>query len=264
MPVATSNTSLTTFPTRLLLLTLWLSLFSAATTVYAQTDDLTLSVRRIFGYGGGDQIQGNFRLEATGPAGLASVTFKIDETVVAVDDAPPFRVDFNTDDHDLGWHDLIAVGETSDGRALISAPRRFEFVSEDESWRAAGEILWPILTVAGVVIAIGLGVPLAQALRGKPAPIPPGAPRRYGLMGGAICPECGRPFPRHWWGLNAGLGKYDRCDNCGRWSIVRAEPLEKLRAAEAAEIEPATVAPELTPEEKLRRQLDESKYSDEA
>ena len=44
---------------------------------------------------------------------------------------------------------------------------------------------------------------------------------------------------------------------------VRAEPLEKLRAAEAAEVEPAAVAPELSPEEKLRRQLDDSKYRDE-
>ena len=114
-----------------------------------------------------------------------------------------------------------------------------------------------MLVLAGLALVVGLGATLFQALRGKPAPIPPGQPRRYGLMGGAICPKCGRPFPRHWWGLNAGLGKFDRCDNCGRWSIVRAEPFDKLRAAEAAEIEHAAVAPELSPEEKLRRQLEE-------
>ena len=46
------------------------------------------------------------------------------------------------------------------------------------------------------------------------------------------------------------------------WSVVRAEPLDKLRAAEAAEVEQAAVPPELSPEDKLRRQLDESKYLD--
>src|SRR6185436_10633364 len=132
--------------------------------------------------------------------------------------------------------------------------------SAAEGWQAAGRIVVPVLIVAGLAIAVGLGVPLFQALRGKPAPLPPGTPRRYGLMGGAICPKCGRPFTRHWWGLNAGLSKFDRCDNCGRWSLVRAAPLEKLRAAEAAEVGHAAVAPALSPEEKLRRQLDDSKF----
>jgi hypothetical protein len=262
MSTSTSTTSPRALLKRLLLLTLWLALTAAA---FAQSDELVLSVHRIFGYGGGSQIQGQFRLEASGPANLAAVTFKIDETIVATVGQPPFRVDFSTDDYPLGWHDLTALGETSDGRALASAPRRFEFVSAAEGWQAAGRIIVPVLIVAGLAIAIGLGVPLAQALRGKPAPLPPGTPRRYGLMGGAICPKCGRPFARHWWGLNAGLSKFDRCDNCGRWSLVRAEPLEKLRAAETAEVEhPATIAPDLSPEEKLRRQLDDSKFRDES
>jgi hypothetical protein len=259
MPAATSTTSLRAAPKRLLLLTLWLTLTAAAS---AQSDDLTLSVHRLFGYGGGSQIQGHFRLEASGPSNLTTVTFTIDDAVVATITQPPFRVDFNTDDYPLGWHDLTATAQTADGRTLTSAPRRFEFVSAAEGWQAVSRIIVPVLIVAGLAILIGLGVPLAQALRGKPAPLPPGTPRRYGLMGGAICPKCGRPFARHWWGLNAGLSKFDRCDNCGRWSLVRAEPLEKLRAAEAAEIEHAAVTRALSPEEKLRRQLEESKYRD--
>ena len=101
------------------MLWLWLGLTGAA---WAQTDELVLAVRRNFGYGGGSQIQGNFRLEATGPANLIRVTFKIDDTVVATDDQPPFRVDFNTDDYPLGWHDLTAAGETSDGRSAHLRP----------------------------------------------------------------------------------------------------------------------------------------------
>ena len=236
--------------------------FLPSVIAFAQTDELTLSVRRNFGYGGGSQIQGNFRLEATSPASLASVTFQIDGAEIATVSQSPFRVDFLTDNYPLGWHDLTAVAQTADGRTLTSAPRRFEFVSASAGFQAVGKFLWPLLAVVGLALVVALGVPLAQALRGKPAPIAPGTPRRYGLMGGAICPKCGRPFARHWWGLNAGLGKLDRCDNCGRWSIVRAQPLDKLRAAEAAEVEQAAVVPELSPEEKLRRQLDESKYRD--
>lgn len=246
---------------RMILLMVWLGAAGAA---QAQTDELQLSVRRNVGYSGGGQIQGSFRMEASGPATLMAVTFRVDQAVVGAVTQPPFRINFNTDDYGLGQHTLTAEGATSDGRTLSSAPRQFEFVSEAESWRAVGKILAPILVVVGIALVIGLGVPLAQALRGKPAATPPGAQRRYGLMGGAICPKCGRPFARHWWGLNAGLSKYDRCDNCGKWSLVRAEPLERLRAAEAAELaqEMGASPAELSPEEKLRRQLDDSRYSD--
>ncbi|MEP7356734.1 MAG: hypothetical protein ABI847_05805 [Anaerolineales bacterium] len=261
MPITTSNTSRSKFLNSFLFFLLGLGLL-VATAAHAQADELTLSVHRIFGYDGFSQIQGNFRLEAAGPATLTSVTFKIDATIVAKVSQSPFRVDFVTDNYPLGWHDLTATGQTSDGRALTSAPRRFEFVSASQGWQAVGKILVPLLIVVGLALVIGLGVPLVQAFRGKPAPVAPGTPRRYGLMGGAICPKCHRPFARHWWGLNAGLGKFDRCDNCGKWSVVRAAPLDKLRAAEAAEIEHTVAAPDLSPEEKLRRQLDDSKYRD--
>jgi hypothetical protein len=61
------------------LLTLIVLVFSVVTPALAQTGELQLFVRRNFGYGGGDQIQGSFRMEATGPADLASVTFKVDD-----------------------------------------------------------------------------------------------------------------------------------------------------------------------------------------
>src|SRR5258707_14675391 len=96
---------------------------------FAQTGELQLFLRRNFGYGGGDQIQGSFSMEATGPADLASVTFKVDETVVGTVTSAPFKVSFNTDTYGLGWHTLTAAGQTSIGRLLAAARRRFEFVS---------------------------------------------------------------------------------------------------------------------------------------
>ena len=50
---------------RALVLAMWILTAGA---VVAQDDALTLYVRRNFGYGGGSQIQGNFRLEVEGPA----------------------------------------------------------------------------------------------------------------------------------------------------------------------------------------------------
>jgi hypothetical protein len=233
--------------------------------VTAQDDELQLFVRRNFGYGGGSQIQGSFRMEASGPADLARVTFKIDGQVVGTDSEPPFRVDFSTDSYGLGWHDLTAEGETAEGRTLVSAARRFEFVSASAGFEAVGRIVGPLLGVVVLVVVLGMGLSFVQATRSKRNPLPLGAPRSYGLFGGTICPKCGRPFSRHFWGLNLVGGKFDRCDHCGRWSLVRALPLEQLRAAEAAERkagQPSNGMPAESDEERLRRQLDDSRYTD--
>src|SRR5438270_10973318 len=123
---------------RLILLSL--IVFLSATPARAQTDTLQLSVLRIFGYGAGDQIQGTFRLTATGPTDLTSVTFKVDDQVIATVTGAPFRVEFNTGAYSLGWHNLTAEGQTASGRKLVSAPRRFEFVAAAQSFSAAGRV----------------------------------------------------------------------------------------------------------------------------
>jgi hypothetical protein len=85
-------------------------------------------------------------------------------------------------------------------------------------------------------------------------------------MGGAICRHCGRPYVRHWWAFNLLPGlKLDRCDHCGRWGVARAQPLDRLRAAEAEELAQAEAGtlPAASPEERLRRQIEDSRYADE-
>lgn len=234
--------------------------------VSAQTDELTLSVRRNIGYSSGAQIQGSFRLEVTGPDSLTAVTFKIDAVEVGTVTQPPFRLDFNTDDYGYGWHDLTATATTAEGRTLTAAPRRFEFVSAEEGWAAAGRIAGPMLAVLGVLVVVGVAMALVPTLTGQRRQLPLGAPRPYGLLGGGICAKCHRPFALHWWALNASLvGKFDRCDYCGHWGFVRRASPEQLRAAEAAELQqaqPDSPRPELTPAEKLKRQLDESRFTE--
>jgi hypothetical protein len=233
----------------------------------AQTDDeLQLFVRRNFGYSAGDQIQGSFRLEATAPPEVTSVTFYIDSSVAGIDAEAPFRVDFNTGDYDLGPHTFLAEATRANGALLTSQQRQFTFVSASAGLDTVRTMLTPLLAVVLGIVALVGGMAFLQARQSQRNPVPLGQPRTYGFSGGTICPKCHRPFSRHWWALNAGLGKLDRCDHCGRWSLVRALPLEQLRAAEAAELKSARdgtgSVPDLSPEERLRRQLDDSRYTD--
>ena len=238
------------------------SIVASALSAWAQ-DPLTLTVRRDWGYGNGSQIQGHFSLEAVGPENLTAVVFKIDEALVAQISRPPFKVQFVTDDYPPGWHNLIAEGQTSDGRILTAALRRFEFVSGAEAWAGAQRIIVGVLGAVMAVMAVVLTLQFVTTRTGSKKGLPLGAPRKYGIAGGTICPRCQRPFALHWWSLNVGFQKFDRCEHCGQWSLVRGMNPDLLSRAEAAETRlalPKMPAPELSAEEKLKRQLDESRF----
>ncbi len=236
-----------------------------------QEYELRLSLRKQFGFALGGQIQGTFKLTATGPDDLRAVTFKLkaeagggEPIVLGQVTQAPFSLIFNTDAYPHGHYELSAVGQTAGGRVLASNVLRLEFVSAEAGWKAAGTFVMPLLILLGVVmLAATLGPFLLERLGHKPRrPVfVPGQPRHYGLLGGAICPKCRRPFGLHWWAINLVGGKFDRCPYCGRWSLVHRARREELAAAEAAELPVATPdVPELSPEEKLRRQIEESRY----
>lgn len=233
---------------------------------WAQTPspEFVLYVRRNFGYGGGGQIQGSFRLEVDGPADLAAVTYRIDGTVISTTTQAPFRVDFRTEDYALGQHSLTAEGRTAAGQTLTAAPRQFEFVGADVGTQTAFRLVVPLLGGVLGVMAIAFVVSMLPTWLGRRKPLPLGAPRDYGAFGGAVCPKCGRPFARHLWGLNAGLGtKFDRCDHCGKWSFVRRASPEALQAAEAAERSTAGSAGQPpAADQGLQREIDDSRYVD--
>jgi hypothetical protein len=248
--------------------TVWTVALGAAAPVLAQSAGLQLAVRKTFGFNNGSQIQGAFRLEASGPASLAAVTFTLDGETLGQASAVPFTFDFNTDKFAPGWHALGATGRTADGQTLSAADRRLEFLSPAQAQASTLQIVVPILVLVGLALLVGLGTQLFFALRGdrSRSALPLGAVRHYGFLGGAICPKCGRPFSIHWWGLNAGIGqKFDRCDHCGKWSLVRAASRDRLAAAEAAEMQqaqPAAPIAEMSPEEKLKRELDASRFEE--
>jgi hypothetical protein len=248
---------------------IFITIFTLFTTSLARAqgeDELTLRLRRDFGYSSGTgKIQGSFTMRAEGPANLQRVVFYIDDQVIGEATEPPFQVKFNTGDYPLGVHALRAIGTTESGREIGSPQQLREFVAAEEGWKAAGRIAIPILGITFGAILLAVLLPMLSG-RGKKSSLAPGTPRNYGAFGGAICPRCNRPFARHIWGLNLMVGKLDRCPHCGKWSLARRTPVEILRAAEAAELERAEGSGEiespLSDEEHLRKELEDSRYQD--
>jgi hypothetical protein len=226
----------------------------------------SLNVRRNFGFSSGGLIRGNFNLEVVnGPSDLASVTFLIDGKPIKTVNQPPFSMTLVTTDYPDGVHELSATGTTASGQTLTTPTRQFTFASAAQQGSAIGKILPLLIGIVVVAIALNFGLQALTGRRKTGETIPLGAPRDYGLTGGAICPRCGRPFARHWWALNMVTGKLDRCPNCGRFGIYRRASREELSAAEQAEVkaaQPAEPVHELSEEEKLRQQIEKSKYTD--
>ena len=230
-----------------------------AGSAWAQEGDMRLSMRKDWGFGLGGQIQGLFTLSATGAQDIASVSFELDSKELAVVTGPPFTLQFSTDKYSSGRHTFSAVGRTSDRREFKSNVINVEFVSAEAGWQATQRIMIPLLAVVGLVIILTTA---GQFVLGREQRhLVPGTPRNYGIRGGAICPKCGRPFVLSLFSLNLVTRKLERCPYCGKWSLVRLASRESLAAAEATEAEAAKPAvPEPSLEEKLRRQIEESRY----
>ncbi len=240
-----------------LLLLALLLLFPAS--VRAQeggTPVLTLSLSRDWGYGGLDgRIEGRFTLKVKDGAAFERVIFYLDETEMAVLDEPPFSFQFHTGDYPPGPHRLRAVGFTADGRRVESNLIEATFISAEESRSLTLRIVGIVtgLSLLATVLAGGAALALGRQRKGKEG---------YGLLGGTICPHCGRPYAMHFYALNLVTHRYDRCPHCGRWALVQRQPLSALEAAErqAAAAASSPAESELDEAERLRRLLDESRY----
>lgn len=235
--------------------------------IFAQSEDgeLTLRLSRDFGYSSGSgDIQGTFSMRASGPEDLARVAFFIDDQMLGEIAEPPFRLRFSTDDFPPGIHRMVAVGYTSSGEELRSNEIQAEFVTAEQGWQQTLKFILPLFGFIALAVLISLAVPMFFS-RGRTSSLPPGATRNYGILGGAICPKCQRPFGMHIYGLNLLVGKYDRCPYCGRWSLVRQASPAQLAAAQAAEIEAVQRTDRVSPvseAEQLERDLSDSKYQD--
>jgi len=240
-------------------------LLSHTLSVVAQDDDYRVHIRKDFGYGMGNTIQGRFSMRLLGDeAQVERVTFFVDDEVIASVDSAPFRAQFSTEDFEVGNHQLYAKVELSDKGVYITPAAQFRFISSGEAGKGittlliglGGATILTLLIVAGVQVLLIKNKPKQSSSSAKP--------RDYGILGGTICPKCGRPFPRHIWGVNLMVGRLDRCEHCGKWVMtVRATP-DVLRSAEEAEFAETWTEniPELGHEDN-KDSLEDTKYFDE-
>lgn len=238
------------------------------TLIFFQQAEFRLDVNRDFGYGNGADVRGNFSMTVHGDQNaIQAVTYFIDGQEMGRMTEPPFKIQFQTSTYTSGVHELAATVETVDGRSVTTPGVQLNFLSADQQSESFKKIFIPL---GGILIAIMAVALLGQyfAMRGNER-LPAGAPRSYGMLGGAICPRCDRPFARHVWGINLIAGKLDRCPYCGKWFLaVRRSPAE-LEAAERAELAaersaesgPLGSGQGETEEERMKKMLDESKYS---
>jgi len=234
-------------------------IFSAA--AQAETP-ITLNLRRNFGYSSGTgDVQGNFTLKATPNQAVERVVFYLDGEPMGEATSEPYELRFVTDNHPAGVHSLSAKGFTASGQELESNVIRVSFVTAEASRNAMFTILGITFGALILVMIISWAIPSLLGKKSKPLPL--GAPRNYGAFGGSICPRCLRPFARSLLGFNLVVGRLERCPHCGKWSLVQRASPEALRAAEQAELEQAessVEAPSLSEEERLRKELDDSRY----
>ncbi len=226
--------------------------------VFAQTSQLSLNMSRDWGYGGlnGD-IEGLFSMHVSGPADLQRVDFFIDDTQIGELTRAPFNLQFNTDNYPLGSHRMYAVGYSAGGQQYRSNIINGNFVPKQSSLI----FILPVLGIVVVAILLSALVPFLTN-RVKRTRLAPGAERKYGAGGGAICPNCHRPFALPLFTAHLGFSKLAVCPYCGKWNLVRVESIDKLRAAEKAELDlarPENISA-LSEEEKLRKEIDDSKY----
>jgi hypothetical protein len=225
--------------------TLWLSILLAAVLLVVQTSlvsaqggEYGIRLRRDFGYGAGSNVRGTFTISLSGDESqVGSVVFLIDGEEMATVEEAPFRFQFHTDSYGFGVHQLSAKVFLLDGSMITTRSVGLNFLSPEEE---RGGMTTLFIGIGGALILALVIFGLVQFLVFKRKPgraVQPGEARQYGLLGGAICPKCGRAFPRHIWGINLVVGKFDRCEHCGKWSMTTRAAPEALRAAEAAELE---------------------------
>ena len=154
---------------------------------------------------------------------------------------------------------LYAIGYTSDGQELRSNQYVRVFLSADEASGAVGSIIIPLLAAVAAVGVLTYLISTFVLKRGKSS-VTPG---QYGIAGGAVCKQCGLPFPRSMWMPNMLVGKLARCPHCGKVAIVPRASRQQLEEAEALLIaQDQDGAPQTreSEEERLRRQIDDSRY----
>lgn len=147
------------------------------------------------------------------------------------------------------------VGETYATNALVS-----NFLEQSAANQSVFKIL---LIVGGISVASFAARYLMQKNTSKNTQSTADGRGQYGVWGGAVCPNCGKPFSRSFLGINLVGVRLERCPHCGKFISSRRATPEQLDAAERRFRPEPTEQPSVKSElEKERENYDDSKYMD--
>ena len=225
--------------------------------VFAQAETaVELRLTRDWGFAMGSNVEGRFSYRVTAPDNVVRVEYLMDDAVIAESTATPYRYQFNTEDFPDGSHTMQAIGYTADGQTLVSNSITRNFLPPTIARQAT---IWLIGGIFAV-IAAGWLIVYIIGTRGKSEQ----QKAVSGAHGTAVCPKCSKPFARHLFAPNFGTTKYDRCPHCHKWSMVgRASQTEIDAALETLHgTEDDTAVAATSPEDDLRKQLDDSRFED--
>ena len=240
------------------------------TTAAADSTDFAIRLRRDFGYGGmGNQIQGRFSILVPDDIDFVEVIFYMDDTEMGRLKSTPFRFQFSTDDYPPGEHAYWAKGILADGSELVSNRISVFVLSEEEANSGLGSIL--LIIFGGIGVAVALSFVISGVVSKK---VKQGEyfdenllPKGFHVHGGTICKKCGKPYAYKAFSGNFITHKLARCPHCGKSSFSRPVRREvMITAAEEMCGADKNVKPDsiegMSEQEKLRKQLEESKYTE--
>lgn len=229
-------------------------------TVLAQESPYTLRIVRDWGYGNGPDINGRMSLSVRGDQDqIQQVTFFIDAEVMASAAASPFKFQFDTNNYEPGLHRLTAEVKTTTGEIYTTNGLVSNFV---EKGKANQSMLKILLLVGGIAVA-SIGIQLfMQKNANKNPKYDENGRVQYGVWGGAVCPSCGQPFNRSFFGINLVGVRLERCPHCGKMVAARRATPDQLESAERRfRAAPEEQAPVKSETEKKQESYDDSKYT---
>ena len=229
--------------------------------VMAQEAPFTLRISRDWGYGNGADINGRMSLSVKGDQDkIQQVTFFIDDEVMASVAAAPFKFQFDTNNFEPGLHRLTAEVKTTTGETYTTNGLVSNFVEKGE----ANQSMLKILLLVGGIVAASMGIQFfMQKNANKNPKYDENGRVQYGVWGGAVCPSCGQPFNRSFFGINLVGARLERCPHCGKLVAARRATPDQLEAAERrSRPETAEQTAGTSETEKTQDSYDDSKYTD--
>jgi hypothetical protein len=122
---------------------------------------ITLSLYKNNGYGMGQDMAGQWTLNAETSSDVIQVEFYIDDHLQTVDNTAPFSWQFNTSNFTTGTHTLKAIAHNAEAESQTATLQR-NFVEDNTS-----NILVIIVVVAIVIVVIAVVVALYRIKKNK-------------------------------------------------------------------------------------------------